>query len=152
MKLNRRQFLKGAPAAGALLILPVGAALPEFVDHQVPPQQPFTDVPIVGFTRVAPIPVQEQFVLDFRENSRLEATLTMDRSPVVMIMPPEANNLQALIKQDDLGGHAITEWPKEVQWLGGEAPTFHKDPPSTIRMMTFHFDGKNYYAESSVYG
>lgn len=133
MKLNRRQFLVGAPAAGALLILPVGAALPAFVDDD-----PARTAEVV------------QLVLDFRKAQRIEKTLTEDKSPVVIIMPPGNGFFTACLAQDEVGGRTVTAWPKDMLWSGGEAPII-KDQPNERRLVNFWFDGRKYYAETMVF-
>lgn len=59
----------------------------------------------------------------------------------------DGSRLMLVVKQDATGNRQIT-WPANVKWPGGTAPTL--SGANKTDLITFMYDGTNYYAGSSL--
>jgi len=64
------------------------------------------------------------------------------------IAPSKACNLVLVLKQYSTGGKKAT-WPNTVMWPGGTAPTLSTGN-NDIDIVSFYYDGKNYFGVASL--
>lgn len=62
--------------------------------------------------------------------------------------PAKPGNFLLMMIQDGTGGRTAT-WPVSVKWAAGTAPTLSTDPSATD-IISFYFDGTNYYGTASL--
>lgn len=75
--------------------------------------------------------------------------VTLTDSPVLSFTaPPGASNLLLKVIQDGTGNRSIT-WPGAVLWPGGNPPNLTNQAGS-VDIVSFYFDGTNYYAVGSL--
>lgn len=63
--------------------------------------------------------------------------------------PANPGNLILILVQDSVGSRTAT-WPASVKWAGGSAPTLTTTATTGTDIVSFLFDGTNYYAVSSL--
>jgi len=47
------------------------------------------------------------------------------------------------------GGRTVTTWDTDIKWSGGTSPTL-SDSSGNIDILSFYFDGTNYYGMASL--
>lgn len=75
-----------------------------------------------------------------KQNITLNSTTTLS-----FTNPPGAGNFLLKLIQDSTGGRSVT-WPASVRWPQGVAPAVNSGGGNAIHIITFYFDGTNYYA------
>jgi len=87
--------------------------------------------------------------IDWANSNKGNITLTEDVSSLTFNAPTGPCNLLFVVKQDGTGGYNVTSWPGTVKWPGGNAPALTSDPDS-VDIMSFYYDGTNYYGMGSL--
>jgi len=83
--------------------------------------------------------------IDWTAGNKQKSTLT-DNCTFTFTPPPGPCSLVLKLVQDGTGSRTIT-WPAAVKWSGGTAPTL-TTTASKIDIITFYYDGTNYYGSS----
>ena len=63
--------------------------------------------------------------------------------------PVAGQTYRVKIKQDNTGNRTITTWPTDVLWPSGNPPVL-STVPGSIDMVTFYYDGTNYYGNYNL--
>lgn len=84
-------------------------------------------------------------LIDWTQGNKQSITLTGDVT-LTFTDPNGPCNLILKIVQDSVGGHNIT-WSSNVKWEGGNTPDLSSDEGNSVRIVSFYFDGTNYYAQ-----
>lgn len=85
--------------------------------------------------------------IDWTLSNKQKSTLTGNVT-FTFTAPPGPCNLVLKLVQDATGSRTVT-WPATVKWSGGSAPTL-TTTASRIDIITFYYDGTNYYGTSSL--
>jgi hypothetical protein len=85
--------------------------------------------------------------IDWTLSNKAKTTLT-GAATISFTAPVGPTNLILRLVQDVTGGRTVT-WPAAVKWVGGTAPTLATDP-SAIDVVTFYYDGTNYYGGAGI--
>jgi len=88
------------------------------------------------------------FTIDWQVRRNQKLTLT-DNCSLSFTDPAGPCNLILKLVQDGTGGRTVT-WPTSVKWPdGGTAPTLSSSA-NAVDIITFYFDGTNYYGNYSL--
>lgn len=87
--------------------------------------------------------------IDWRLGNKFKFTFGAQNETFTFIDPSKPASFQLIIVQDSIGSRAIT-WPVSVKWPGGIAPTLTTTSTTGTDIVSFYFDGTNYYASSSL--
>ena len=85
--------------------------------------------------------------IDWNVGQKQRITLTANAT-VSFTDPLGPANLLLKLIQDGSGNRDIT-WPGSVLWPGGNAPNL-SNPGGSVDIVTFYFDGTNYYGVGSL--
>lgn len=86
------------------------------------------------------------FALDWNAGQKQRATLTGSITTLnitALDITPGAASLTLKLIQGGAGSFVVT-WPAAVLWAGGAAPTL-STAPGAVDIVTFYWDGTNYY-------
>lgn len=83
--------------------------------------------------------------IDWGTSNKQKSTLT-GNCTFTFTAPPGPCSLVLKLAQDATGSRTVT-WPATVKWSGGTAPTL-TTTASKIDIITFYYDGTNYYGSS----
>jgi len=75
-------------------------------------------------------------------------TLTANTT-LTFAVPTGAGNFLLRLIQDATGNRTVT-WPGTVRWPGGTAPAISSGGPNTIHIVSFYYDGTNYYGVGNL--
>ena len=85
--------------------------------------------------------------IDWGNSNKQKSTLT-GNCTFTFTAPANPCALQLILAQDGTGSRTVT-WPATVKWPGGTAPTLSTGA-SAVDVVSFLYDGTNYYATSSL--
>jgi len=85
--------------------------------------------------------------IDWTVGNKQKSTLT-GNCTYTFTAPSGPCNLVLKVVQDGTGSRTVT-WPGTVKWSGGTAPTLTTSADA-IDIITFYYDGTNYYGQSST--
>ena len=85
--------------------------------------------------------------IDWTLSNKQKSTLT-GNCTFTFTAPPGPCNLILKLVQDATGSRTVT-WPAAVKWSGGTAPTL-TTTASKIDIISFYYDGTNYYGQSAL--
>lgn len=89
------------------------------------------------------------WTLDWNDGQKQRVTLTGNITTLTLTAPSSGvGNFLLKIVQDATGSRTIT-WPASVRWPSGAAPNL-STTNGAIDIITFYYDGTNYYAVSSL--
>ena len=100
----------------------------------------------IGFTEQTITSSSGSATIDWKNGNKATITLTEDVT-LSFTNPSYACNLQLKIVQDSTGGHALTL--PSIKWAGGSVPTL-TTTANAIDIISFYFDGTNYYGVASL--
>ena len=86
-------------------------------------------------------------------NNGQKASLTFGAGNITTLAftdPPKAGNFLLKIKQDSLGSRIITNWDSKIKWANGGIPPTLSTAPNAIDILSFYFDGTDYFAVPSL--
>lgn len=63
--------------------------------------------------------------------------------------PTNPCSVQLMLVQDSVGSRTAT-WPGTVKWVGGTAPTLTTTATTGTDIISFYYDGTNYYGGASL--
>lgn len=104
---------------------------------------PITNVCFSEFAGFDEIIENDNNIIDWRTGNKQQILLT-SATTFEFINPPCNGGLQIIVRQDDIGGHAIN-WPAEVQHPNGVMPPYTVAANSKD-VWSFLYDGTNYLA------
>ena len=85
--------------------------------------------------------------VDFTQGPNQKVTLSAN-STFTFVAPTYPGAVRIKLVQDATGSRTVT-WPSAVKWVGGSAPTL-TTTAAHIDLISFYFDGTNYYGSSSL--
>ena len=86
--------------------------------------------------------------IDWKLGNKFYFTFGAFNETFTFTSPTNPCNILLVLKQDATGSRTVT-WPASVKWSGGTAPTL-STAPSSIDIVTFYYDGTNYFGQSSL--
>jgi len=92
------------------------------------------------------------FTVDWNNGQKQKVVLNADITTISLTDPPGPCNLTLKVIQDDTtGGRTVTNWDDTdtVKWPAETAPTLSTGI-NDVDIVTFYFDGTNYYAVASL--
>jgi len=88
------------------------------------------------------------FTIDWNNGNKQKVTIAGMNLAITFINPPGACSLTFKIVQDATGGRTVI-FPTTCKWAGGEPPTLSTGA-NAIDIITFYYDGTNYYGTYSL--
>jgi len=101
----------------------------------------------IGFTQ-QPFTGDGTTTIDWKLGNKAYFTFGNANETFTFTAPSNPCNLVLVLKQYSTGGKAAT-WPATVMWPGGNAPTLSTGN-NAIDIISFYYDGTNYYGVSSL--
>ncbi len=86
--------------------------------------------------------------IDWKLGNKFFHTFGSQNETFVFTAPTNPCNILLVLKQDSTGSRTVT-WPATVKWPGGTAPTLTTGA-NTIDIISFYFDGTDYYGVDSL--
>ena len=102
----------------------------------------------IGFTLQEYTGVVGTTTIDWTKGNKVKFTFGAGDETLAFTDPSKPCNLVLMVIQDSTGGRTIT-WPSNVKWPGGTAPTL-STAANAIDIITFFFDGTDYYGQASL--
>ena len=87
-------------------------------------------------------------VIDWNTSQKQNLTITGTGCTVSFTNPLGACNLLLKVVQGD-GSDTVGTWDSDIKWAGGSAPTLSTGS-GNIDIISFYFDGTNYYGVASL--
>jgi len=85
--------------------------------------------------------------IDWKNGNHFDFTFGAFNETFTFTAPTKPAVLTLSLKQDSVGSRTAT-WPGTVKWPGGTAPTLTTTATTGYDIITFRFDGTNYYGGS----
>jgi len=86
--------------------------------------------------------------IDWKLGNKYKHTFGAQNETFTFTAPSNPCNILLVLIQDGTGSRTAT-WPGTVKWPGGSAPTL-STAASSVDIVSFYFDGTNYYGNSSL--
>jgi len=103
----------------------------------------------IGFTQQTITYNVTTTTVDWGAGNKATVTLTGNVGTMAFTNPAKVSNLLLKIVQDATGSRLVTAWDADVKWVGGVAPTL-TTTANAIDVISFYFDGTNYFGVASL--
>ena len=87
--------------------------------------------------------------VDWGAGNHMDFTFGAFNETFTFTAPSKPGVYTMSLKQDSVGSRTAT-WPATVKWAGGTAPTLTTTATTGYDLISFRYDGTNYYAVSSL--
>ena len=86
--------------------------------------------------------------IDWGLGNKFEFTFGAQNETFIFTAPSKPGNFLLKMIQDGVGSRTAT-WPASVKWPGGSAPTLTTTATTGVDIISFYYDGTNYYGVAS---
>jgi len=87
--------------------------------------------------------------IDWKLGNKFKFTFGAFNETFTFTAPSNPCSVQMIIVQDGTGSRTAT-WPASVKWVGGSAPTLTTTATTGTDIVSFFFDGTNYFGGASL--
>lgn len=87
--------------------------------------------------------------IDWKLGNKFKFTFGAFNETFTFTAPSNPCNLQLILVQDSVGSRTAT-WPATVKWAGGSAPTLTTTATTGTDIVSFFYDGTNYWGVAST--
>ncbi len=87
----------------------------------------------------------DTLTIDWSAGQKQHVNIDQTVTTVDFTDPPGVGNFILVVQQDG-GSFAMSGWDADIIWLGGTPPSF-EDASSSLRLLSFYFDGTRYFGE-----